>query len=255
MPTPKLLSILHTRCRGGCPQPQMRVRTRASTRGFTLVELLVVLVIIMILTGMVLAAAGYVSKKGGRTRAEAEMAALTAALESYKGDNGNYPRDTSTGNSITDSLEANKIEAGDPTRYAAASQFLYGQLSGDYDNSNPNASTNYNYAVDTNEAANRVYFNFPPGMLSIITTTTGKAPIKGGGGPPPKAGTVVNFIRDPFGYPYGYSTAGQQGDSNKGYNPTYDFWTTGGTVCESADTGCKAAGGKILDKSQWITNW
>ena len=59
--------------------------------GFTLIELLVVIAIIAILASLVLSAAGFVQKKGARNRAEAEIAALGAALESYKADNGDYP--------------------------------------------------------------------------------------------------------------------------------------------------------------------
>ena len=43
------------------------------------------------LAGLILATSGYVQKKGPRSRAEAEIAALSAALESYKADNGIYP--------------------------------------------------------------------------------------------------------------------------------------------------------------------
>jgi hypothetical protein len=38
-----------------------------------------------------LSTAGYVQKKGATSRAEAEIAALSAALESYKADMGDYP--------------------------------------------------------------------------------------------------------------------------------------------------------------------
>ena len=59
--------------------------------GFTLIELLVVITVIAILAGLVLQTAGYVQKKGARSRAEAEIAALSAALESYNADMGDYP--------------------------------------------------------------------------------------------------------------------------------------------------------------------
>jgi general secretion pathway protein G len=60
-------------------------------QGFTLIELLIVIAIIAILASLVLAAAGSVQKKGARSRAEAEIKAVEAALESYKSDNGDYP--------------------------------------------------------------------------------------------------------------------------------------------------------------------
>lgn len=64
---------------------------RSTISGFTLLELLVVIAIIAILAGLILSTAGYIQKKGAMARAEAEIAALSAALESYKADNGDYP--------------------------------------------------------------------------------------------------------------------------------------------------------------------
>lgn len=69
-------------------------------RGFTLIELLVVIAIIAILASLVLAAAGSVQKKGARSRAESEIAAVAAALESYKADNGDYPINSTAGSSL-----------------------------------------------------------------------------------------------------------------------------------------------------------
>jgi type II secretion system protein G len=68
--------------------------------GFTLIELLVVMAIIAILASLVLSAAGFVQKKSARSRAEAEIAALGAALESYKSDNGDYPSNSTPNNCL-----------------------------------------------------------------------------------------------------------------------------------------------------------
>src|SRR5882724_9602510 len=54
----------------------------------TIIELLVVIIIIFILAGLVLSISSYVQNKGKRARAETEIAAMSAALESYKADNG-----------------------------------------------------------------------------------------------------------------------------------------------------------------------
>src|SRR5438552_4269796 len=59
---------------------------------FTLIELIVVVTIIAILAGLVLSTAGYARKKGARARAETEIAAMSAACESYKADNAVYVR-------------------------------------------------------------------------------------------------------------------------------------------------------------------
>jgi prepilin-type N-terminal cleavage/methylation domain-containing protein len=63
-------------------------------RAFTLIELIVVVGIITVLTGLVLSTVSYARKKGGLARAQAEIAAMSAAIENYKADNAIYPPNT-----------------------------------------------------------------------------------------------------------------------------------------------------------------
>ena len=72
---------------------------------FTLIELVVVVGLILVLTGLVLSTVGYARKKAARARAETEIAAMAAACENYKADNGAYPRDP-TPSIATDTLDA-----------------------------------------------------------------------------------------------------------------------------------------------------
>jgi general secretion pathway protein G len=81
-----------------------------SSCGFTLIELLVVITVIAILAGLVLQTAGYVQKKAARSRAEAEIAALSAALESYKADMGDYPALTNGSSSGTATPGTNNLK-------------------------------------------------------------------------------------------------------------------------------------------------
>jgi prepilin-type N-terminal cleavage/methylation domain-containing protein len=155
---------------------------------FTLIELLIVIAIIAVLAGLVLATAGYVQKKGKRSRAEAEIAALSAALENYKADNGAYPNDA-----VTNNLDVTTANIAD---YAAPSLKLYDYLSGDSDHDRmPEA---------------KPYFPFKPNQLNPVAQT----------------GTVTS-IRDPFGNPYGYSSMKASNPSLNGHNPTFDLWSVG----------------------------
>ncbi|MEI6344220.1 MAG: type II secretion system protein GspG [Verrucomicrobiota bacterium] len=65
---------------------------------FTIIEMMVVITIISILAGLVLSTAGYVQRKGATSRATGEIAAMAAALENYKADNGDYPLNSNSGN-------------------------------------------------------------------------------------------------------------------------------------------------------------
>lgn len=65
--------------------------------GFTLIELLVVITIIAILSAIILNTAGSIQKNAARKRAQAEIQALSNALEQYKIDYGDYPTNSSAG--------------------------------------------------------------------------------------------------------------------------------------------------------------
>ena len=179
----------------------IRASSFSVTFGFTISELLIVIAVIIVLAGLVLSTVGYVLKKAAASRADTEIAAMSAALESYKADNGIYP---------TDSIKTEQVDPAVSPTPAAASLYLYEQLSGD---------TN-----DDRAPEGKSYFTFKPGMLLPARPST----------------DPVTAIRDPFGNPYGYSTARASGHAY-GYNPTFDLWSTGG------DT----AG----DQSHWIKNW
>ena|ERR1041385_6218767 len=176
---------------------------------FTLIELILVVGIIIVLSGLVLSTVGYARKKGARARAETEIAAMSAACENYKADNGVYP-----GNTDTNNLDPKT--GGNPSSpsYGLASFYLYQQLSGDTTgNRNPTAKS---------------YMQFKPNMLFPADQTQN-----------------VQYIQDPFGYSYGYSTSNQV-DPTHGYNPTFDIWTT----CALTNSPPTAA-----DQNQWIKNW
>ena len=216
-------------CRGVCAK---RLTNRFNG-AFTLIELIVVITVIVILTGLVLSTVGYAQKKGARARAETEIAAISAALESYKADNAVYPRDCPTSNQL------NSTNDGNPADYSAACRYVYGELTGDRD---------FNGSTDSGAKS---YISLKP--TSLLRADMSQ---------PPSSSNPVTAIRDPFGNSYGYSTAyanylDYQGGvstcappgSPNGYNPTLDIWSTCG------ETGPKA--GETFQQYQlrWIKNW
>ena len=184
---------------------------------FTILELLVVIGIIITLAALILGTVGYVQKKGARSRAEAEIAAMSAALESYKADNGVYPATTNT-NAVDARSSVNMVN------YQRASLDLYAALTGD---------TNHDRKLDSADAdpSAKSYLAFRPNMLS-----------------PRDQNMAVTAIVDPFGNSYGYSTianatANPGAAGGAGYNPTFDLWSTAGTS------------GNNPNDPQWIKNW
>src|SRR5438067_6387655 len=131
------------------------------SRAFTLIELVVVSGLILVLTGLVLSTVGYARKKGARARAETEIAAMSAALESYKADNAAYPS-----NLATNTLDAQSNL--DPSAYSTASLLLYEKLSGD--------------SLHHRQPSDKSYFAFKPNMLF-----------------PADQSQDVQYIQDPFG--------------------------------------------------------
>ena len=220
----------------------MLKRQTLPKRGFTLIELLVVISIIMVLAGLTLSLFRYANTKAASDRARAEIAALSLSIESYKIDNGDYPRSDDT-DKLNPRTNGNALlpTTGD-TPYMLASLVLYKALSGDtnLDGTGGDVDT-------TTKIKNPIYFEFKPSLLypkvpAGITRTA-----------------LVKAIVDPFRNVYGYSTIGSKATpvDGEGYNPTFDLWST------ADSTGTKTSGGDTLvpgsttikTEMTWIKNW
>jgi general secretion pathway protein G len=75
----------------------MKINKPIRTAGFTLIEMLAVITIIVILAGMVIGGMSYVTDRQARDTARVQIALLSNALEEYKMDNGVYPQVNDTG--------------------------------------------------------------------------------------------------------------------------------------------------------------
>ncbi len=165
---------------------------------FTVIEMLIVMSIIIVLAGLVLATSGYVQKKGARARAETEIAAMSAALESYKADNGIYP--TGPQNNTTDMFDAG-VTWTRHRRLISTRVFSFSnELSG------------LNADQTPIRTRNRILPSSRRCSAELATQWQCQS---------------CTFVRDPFGNSYGYSTAYQAATPpTGGYNPTFDLWST-----------------------------
>jgi prepilin-type N-terminal cleavage/methylation domain-containing protein len=236
---------------------------KSPTSAFTLLEMLVVLAIIVILAGLVLSVGSYVQKKSALARASGEIAALSNACESYKSDNGNYPRDvpaTAGGASVTDDIwpkrDFDPTASGTAAKYAASSLFLYKELTGD-----KTGSTGGQPDGIPDDGQPRYLKEYDQRIVNATRNPTTKVI------------TAVNYLQDPFGFPYAYSTAAASqeqafqtnllknpgskttaarptGVALHGFNPgSYDLWSTGGkTTRKGSDT-------DDVMWANWVKNW
>lgn len=60
-------------------------------KSFTLVELLLVMLIVVIMTGAIAGSIGYVNRKAAEAKTQALLAKIAVALEAYNADWGEYP--------------------------------------------------------------------------------------------------------------------------------------------------------------------
>ena len=70
---------------------KLPIKPKNPERGFTLVEMLVVITIIVILAGLTIAGFGFINQKQAREQTKIQIGLLKMALEDYKADMGEYP--------------------------------------------------------------------------------------------------------------------------------------------------------------------
>ena len=214
-----------------------------SRHAFTLIEMITVIAIIAVLSGMIISLAGLMTTKQNRAKAQGDITALISACEAYRTDNGGYPQDVAanSGTSLTNDVDPRLDMNPTDTKYQKSILYLYKQLSGDED---------ANGTIDNTETSKKYASEFwKPSRFDVGFKTSNK----------------ITYIQDPWGYAYGYSTAGLKDEqeyrvaletdknadrpsSPKGYNPTFDIWSTAGS------TGPKS-GNKDQERNKWVKNW
>jgi prepilin-type N-terminal cleavage/methylation domain-containing protein len=227
---------------------------------FTLIETITAMAIIVILAGIVVSLHGYVTNKSSRTRARAEIAMFSTALENYKAEAGAYPQDfpaSGTGAGITDKLQPKTHFNPTSIEYENASLFLYKSLTGD--KGGPGGAGNPDGVPEDNEPVYLKEYDQNRLLFADRDANTRKI-------------TRVRGFQDPWGYYYGYSTAAVheeqlfQADLKAGKNPTrktgdampgfntssYDMWSTAGSKPTTNPTSPKQ---KDQEFAKWEKNW
>ncbi len=188
---------------------------------FTLIELLTVMAIIAILAALILSVSSGVFTKAARSRAASEIQAMSTALESYKADNGIYPSTSALTTFTTNAYSTTDVSSAGGI-YQQSSQVLYQALSG---------QVNFQ---DTPVAGTKAYMSFKANQLGNTTTAAGTA----------SSANTATYVKDPWGYSYGYSTTTNGAVGPYNGSGFFDLWSTGGLKGTTA-----------ANTNTWLSNW
>jgi type II secretory pathway pseudopilin PulG len=201
----------------------------ARLSSFSLIELLVVILIIVILAGLTLAAGEGVMTSAARSRAKSEIQAIGAGLDAYKVDNGVYPwtnglNTPSYSPVFNTPADFTASDGSTPAgTYQVSGQILYEALAG---------KTNF---TDTPVAGVKTYINFKASQLGNVSAANADSGYNS---------SSSTYVQDPFGYSYGYYANAAAAAPPTNGPGLYDLWSTGGTLSSTANW-----------QNTWISNW
>lgn len=196
-------------------------------RGFTLLELLVVMVIIGILAALTLGAFRFAQESAARNKTIAAHAAIKSALEQYKEKFGEYPEPAEA--SSSDQIGGSNFRIG-------GAEMLYQAITGDGSsaielNSGGDQSSSDGEITDA-ERENTINGNLPKTM--IHQTDRGKW-----------------ILVDGWTRPFQYS----KGDADTLNSTSYDLWSFGNMPDNGRAAYSITAKKDMLMSGSWIKNW
>lgn len=183
----------------------MKTNSRPGYSGFTLIELMAVITIIVILAGLVVGGLGFVNDRQAKEKAKVQIALLSKAIEEYKLDNGVYPPSGNSADGSAQSATCLYI----PLFYEG---FDYGRQ--------VTPPANWTKRFGTTDVPKSIKIYLPDldpvsskqGWITTSITVPTSLP-----------------VTDPWGQPYRYRSAvGGSGTANAlTINPDFDLWSSG----------------------------
>ncbi len=215
---------------------------RRSRAGFTLVELITVVSVIVLLFALVAGAYTYADKSSKRNRTEVSIRVIRSALENYREKFGAYP---------TPANATEQVAIADKSYIAGGAACLYQALSGDGFNQIQGADGLGNPSsdgqVDANEAVNVTLTDMPRELYTHNNSS-------------------LYYMVDGFGHPIRYIKAAPTQSPVPGQPPpkattinltTYDIWSYGEDTKHITSTGIDTQNDTTLarESAKWIKNW
>ena len=143
------------------------IKKMKDQRGFTIVELLIVIVVIGILAAIVIVAYNGVQNKARTTKAQTNASAVQKVAEAYNADNGVYP------GTIANFASASSVKLPTGVTVVSAAATPFGLTSG---NGETSVSYQYKGASATTATGGRVQFwDFSTGAVSTTVIYVGNA--------------------------------------------------------------------------------
>jgi prepilin-type N-terminal cleavage/methylation domain-containing protein len=196
------------------------------TRGFTLVELLIVISLVALLAGLSVVAIRGIQTQANRSKTQAHMAAIKTGLEKYNTDYGVYPRPSESVESQSTTVAGQNVNVGGAVA-------LYQALGSDGDDAIEGGSSGSQGRAGSN-GSNPYWSDVnPESNIQKVVKNEGS----------------TYYLVDAWSYPFQYKVAPQRrrgesissADKQKYKNVgSYDLWSYAAQI-ENVDA--------------WITNW
>jgi type II secretory pathway pseudopilin PulG len=215
---------------------------RSRSAGFTLVELITVVSVIVLLFALVAGAYTYADKSSKRNRTEVSIRVIRSALENYREKFGAYPQPSNPSEAVA-IADKSYIAGGAACLYQALSGDGFNQIEGADGLGNPSSDGQ----VDVNEAANITLTDMPKELWTHNNSS-------------------LYYMVDGFGHPIRYIKAAPTQSPIPGQPPpqavtinltTYDIWSYGEDTENITSTGIDTQNDTTLasESSKWIKNW